>query len=883
MTSESFSAPEAEALNSTTSIIPSSIESGQPLNIHDRLSFWDAPTTISFFKKRGYILYERLSEGGCGTVPIIPSAEDFVEGIYPYASYDNRHKSDYPLLAEEIRGKVAFAQDVLGRHVAIKLVRDGTDECRVLRFLQEQRLETLQENCVIPVLEVLPTEGFCFVVMPRWGASAKHPKATTVVEVLDFMHAMLKGLSFLHERNIYHGDINDENVLISHFCDARTEWRCDVRQDLRSRRLLSYALFDFDFSILFPRDIDRRFCRLPYERSWGTFCLVYDTAQGEFDFNPFVFEVGNLGVTFCDLFQRLTPSVPFLAPLLDMMITRDLKRRFTASEALRFFEENISQMSALELEAPLEEDHSGGHLDYDEYDRWKELPLDLQKQWAMYREPPIPRTTVFLHSFEHCAVGGNHCPDDVYQVQVLENGVVGSPSGLAVEPGYASPGQMKYSGLQIPASVFQPGQDSGTSDRLRFWDLPETLDFFEDHGYTLYERVFSEEGDVTCASRPLFASEGFVDKRHPYASYDYASDVDSVLLASDSRARVAFAQDSLGRHVAIKLVPNDTDEYRILRFLYQQPPETLQASCIIPVLDLLPVDGHWFAVMPRWGGFTSHPQAEQIIDVLDFMHSALKALSFLHSHNISHGDINTGNVLVDHFCDTRKASRCKIRRDLRSRRALCYALFDFDLSIMLPPDSNRTSYRRSYEKSWGSFCKVFDTAQGEFDFNPFVFDVGNMGVMFCELYQHLTPAVPFLAPLLDRMTTRNLDRRFTASESLQFFERMIAQLPEAQLRGPFLSQKPEECMLYDEFDRWRSLPPSFCKEWAIYRESPVPLATKFLRWLCRPACANHIVAHIRWFSVQFMSFPRTSIHLVGLGRPISYHIVQRLCMPLKST
>ena len=98
-------------------------------------------------------------------------------------------------------------------------------------------------------------------------------------------------------------DINDENVLISHFCDARTEWRCDVRQDLRSRRLLSYALFDFDFSILFPRDIDRRFCRLPYERSWGTFCLVYDTAQGEFDFNPFVFEVGNLGVTFCDLFQ----------------------------------------------------------------------------------------------------------------------------------------------------------------------------------------------------------------------------------------------------------------------------------------------------------------------------------------------------------------------------------------------------------------------------------------------------------------------------------------------------------------------------------------------------------------------------------------------------
>ena len=91
--------------------------------------------------------------------------------------------------------------------------------------------------------------------------------------------------------------------------------------------------------------------------------------------------------------------------------------------------------------------------------------------------------------------------------------------------------------LQVPPSVFQAGQDTGTGDRLRFWDAPETLDFFEDHGYTLYTRVFSEEGDVTCSSRPLFVSEGFVDKRHPYASYDYASDVDSVLLASDSRVR----------------------------------------------------------------------------------------------------------------------------------------------------------------------------------------------------------------------------------------------------------------------------------------------------------------------------------------------------------
>lgn len=65
------------------------------------------------------------------------------------------------------QGKVVFAQDSLGQHVAIKLVRDGTDEYRILRFLHEQPLAVLQENSVIPILELLPIEGFWFAVMPR--------------------------------------------------------------------------------------------------------------------------------------------------------------------------------------------------------------------------------------------------------------------------------------------------------------------------------------------------------------------------------------------------------------------------------------------------------------------------------------------------------------------------------------------------------------------------------------------------------------------------------------------------------------------------------------------------------------------------------------------
>lgn len=60
-----------------------------------------------------------------------------------------------------------------------------------------------------------------------------------------------------------------------------------------------------------------------------------------------------------------------------------------------------------------------------------------------------------------------------------------------------------------------------------------------------------------------------------------------------------FAQDAHKRHVAVKIVRDDTDEYRILRYLSQQSLDVLKENCILPVLDLLPVEGFWFAIMPR--------------------------------------------------------------------------------------------------------------------------------------------------------------------------------------------------------------------------------------------------------------------------------------------
>jgi hypothetical protein len=73
---------------------------------------------------------------------------------------------------------------------------------------------------------------------------------------------------------------------------------------------------------------------------------------------------------------------------------------------------------------------------------------------------------------------------------------------------------------------------------------------------------------------------------------------------------------------------------------------------------------------------------------------------------------------------------------------LHYCLVDFDISMMLPSDTDRAHIRLPYWQSWyGSGRQPHDTAQGEFDYNPFAYDVGNLGRVLCAEYQ-----VDFIAP-----------------------------------------------------------------------------------------------------------------------------------------
>ncbi|PPQ74159.1 hypothetical protein CVT25_012752, partial [Psilocybe cyanescens] len=364
-------------------------------------------------------------------------------------------------------------------------------------------------------------------------------------------------------------------------------------------------------------------------------------------------------------------------------------------------------------------------------------------------------------------------------------------------------------------------------ERVAFWDAPSTVQWFHDHGYTLYQRqLYDVYDEVSFSTFPSVAHEEGSTAEHPYAHYDLDSEIP--LRAYESRGKVVFAQDSLNRHVAIKVVRANTEELAILHFLKRQDLDTLKKNCMIPVLDILPIEGFSFVVMPRWGPFIQSPWPRKLQEVLNIMLSLLKGLNFLHEHGITHRDFNGGNFLVDHFSDDRRLSNNKLRIDLRSRDCLSYAIFDFDHSIKLPSGVDRAQYRLPYYESWGTINVVADTEQGEYDFNPFIFDVGALGVSFCHSYQYLTYRVPMFAPFLDRLTTRNLAFRFTASEALSFFEEMVSQLSEAELDQPIESKDLNGTQDYDKYNRWAHVTPEFARKWSHYREPPIPWTTFLL-------------------------------------------------------
>ena len=64
--------------------------------------------------------------------------------------------------------------------------------------------------------------------------------------------------------------------------------------------------------------------------------------------------------------------------------------------------------------------------------------------------------------------------------------------------------------------------------------------------------------------------------------------------------------------------------------------------------------------------------------------------------------------------------------------SVIYNIIDFDYALIIPP---YCLYREAEESLATSIHYPRDTRQGELEYNPFAYDIGALGMMFCNLFQ----------------------------------------------------------------------------------------------------------------------------------------------------
>ncbi|KAH9476049.1 hypothetical protein JR316_0011619 [Psilocybe cubensis] len=278
---------------------------------------------------------------------------------------------------------------------------------------------------------------------------------------------------------------------------------------------------------------------------------------------------------------------------------------------------------------------------------------------------------------------------------------------------------------------------------LAFWD--SMREWFAEKGYHLYEFDITDEPGYLPSERSTIPYSPHpklnVQKRifeaedpfpYAYVGGDYWPREDNLYQINFiSSGRVVFAQDTAGRHVVIKLVKGGSEEDKILHLLARQPElmnrETFPS--VIPVLDLLPCEGHWFAVMPRWDSNCFVPSFPTPEICVQQMVSLLK-------------DLCGRNLLINHFSNASVITMGNnpFRRNLLKRGALTCAISDFDHSILLDEETYGPNPRLGIlEAHVTGYQAPFETLHGHVDYDPFKYDVALLGILFNDRFQACGP------------------------------------------------------------------------------------------------------------------------------------------------
>ncbi|KAI0630180.1 hypothetical protein C8Q77DRAFT_1219795 [Trametes polyzona] len=237
----------------------------------------------------------------------------------------------------------------------------------------------------------------------------------------------------------------------------------------------------------------------------------------------------------------------------------------------------------------------------------------------------------------------------------------------------------------------------------------------------------------------------------------------------------------------------------------------------------------------EWGKYYSIADLHTIQGVLNFMRCMLT-------------DIHEGNILVDYFCyhrvdrDDRQQAICKHSRS----RPMTYGLFDFNLSLQLPPETPlKNCWRPASEAMLGDLMYHSDNMrQGEPFYNPFAYNVGCLEFLFIYYFMNTIPTIPMLAPLFGKMTTHIISDQFSAAETLKFFHRIEADVTPEILQS-IVTLEQDYMTMNDPSLYWSCTMPEFQSVWRSHRPPPLMLCICLLRWLGSTAIGYKLISSVR--------------------------------------
>ncbi|KZO95050.1 hypothetical protein CALVIDRAFT_556008 [Calocera viscosa TUFC12733] len=241
--------------------------------------------------------------------------------------------------------------------------------------------------------------------------------------------------------------------------------------------------------------------------------------------------------------------------------------------------------------------------------------------------------------------------------------------------------------------------------------------------------------------------------------------------------------------------PRDAMELPVLRYFSDPTRAKDPGNHCVPVLDTFSIEEYagYFELLlvePLLRDW-KEPPFLIVAEALSFVLQLLEGLEYMHAHNVAHGDIHSGNILMDasklfpqgfhgafNLVPARRRSEKGLKRLTRLQVPTKYQYVDFGSSVMFPSFEARSLVNFT-AAAWIP-PEVQENPETPYD--PFKADIYALGLTLMDELRD-RPQLRFIIPTFDKTLSHTPDERPTASELKQQYIALLRKIPVSEMRG----------------------------------------------------------------------------------------------------